>query len=153
MSVDGPAVPAWRAAFDDYPGNVDYWFDTRWNPPGHLLLDVGVTPTGCPRSEGISLMDINNLTPETDTSTHYFWGSSRNYKIDQVNITRMWEQALIMAFAQDKDMLEAQQCAIGNADIMSLKPVSTIADRANIQARRIVARLIEAEQSASHAAS
>ena len=49
---NGDPAPAWKMAFDDYDKPVDHWGYTRWDAPAHLLLDVGVSPVGRPRSEG-----------------------------------------------------------------------------------------------------
>lgn len=148
MSRDGPAVAAWKAAFDNYEGHVDYWFNMRWDAPGSMLLDVGVTPTGEQREAGVYIFDVNNLTPETDTTTHYFYGHARNYRIDDPSVTTMWREALAYAFDQDRRMLEAQQRNIGNVDLMTLKPVMNKADHAAVQARRIVQRMVQRESGA-----
>jgi hypothetical protein len=59
---------------------VDNWLDMRWDPPALLRLDSGVTPTGKPREEGgAGSMSAHILTPETETSTHYFYANSREY--------------------------------------------------------------------------
>lgn len=151
MSRDGPAVSAWKAAFGGYEGHVDYWFNMRWDAPGGMLLDVGVTPTGKDREAGVYIFDVNNLTPETDSSTHYFYGHARNYQIADPAVTQMWREALAFAFDQDRRMLEAQQRNIGNVDLMELRPVMNKADHASVQARRIMKRLIDAEASTTQA--
>lgn len=78
---DGVAPPAWAAAFDDYADNVDHWAYMRWDPPGNLLLDVGVTPVGKTRGEGVWLYGCDLLTPKDATTTWYFWSFVRNYKV------------------------------------------------------------------------
>jgi phenylpropionate dioxygenase-like ring-hydroxylating dioxygenase large terminal subunit len=146
MSENNPAVSAWKAAFDNYEGNVDYWFNTRWDAPGSMLLDVGVTPTGKHRDQGVYIFDVNNLTPETDRSTHYFYGHARSYRVGDAATTQFWREALAFAFDQDRLMLEAQQRNIGDVDLMQLKPVMNKGDRAAVAARRILDRMIELEQ-------
>ena len=61
---------------------VDMWMGVRWDPPGLHRLDVGVTPAGRPREEGIGREGSHILTPETESTTHYFFASSRNYKLN-----------------------------------------------------------------------
>lgn len=143
---DAPAVPAWKAAFDDYEGNVDLWMDMYWSAGSNLMLDVGVTPTGAAREDGIGIMGLDCLTPETETTTHYFYGAARRYRIDEPAVTAFWLQALDYAFDQDRRMIEAVQKNMGGEwDILSMKPVINKADRAALHARRIVARLIKAQ--------
>ena len=61
----------------------------RWNPPGNLLLDVGMTTVGGRPEEGLSIPTTHLLTPETETSSHYFWAMSRNFRTDD----RPWRRA------------------------------------------------------------
>ena len=44
--ADGRAPPAWAKVFGDYHDPVDHWLNMRWDAPAHMLLDVGITPTG-----------------------------------------------------------------------------------------------------------
>lgn len=144
---DAAAVPAWKMAFNDFDGKCDLWMDMRWSAPSCLLLDVGVTPTGCPRDDGIAVLGLNNLTPETATTTHYFWGHARKYRIKEESVSTFWEMAMTHAFAQDKRVIEAQQAAIKAGDLMDLDPILLKGDAAAIQARRIVKRMIDDELS------
>ena len=47
--------------------------------------------------------------------------------------------------AEDKPMIEAQARAMGDAEFWSLKPVLLAGDAAAVRARRLLARMIEAE--------
>ncbi len=42
--------------------HVDYWVNVRWDPPGFMLFDAGVTPAGRDRAEGVELNSIQLLT-------------------------------------------------------------------------------------------
>lgn len=149
---DGPAVPAWRLAFDDYDGNVDLWMDMYWEAGANMILDVGVTPTGKARDDGIAIFGLDCLTPETATSTHYFFGAAHKYRSQEPAVTAFWMKALEYAFNQDKAIVEAVQSRMqGEWDILKMNPVVNKADHAAIQARRIVQRLIDEEgQHAPH---
>jgi vanillate O-demethylase monooxygenase subunit len=57
----------------------------------------------------------------------------------------MFSQAADAIFAQDKPILEAQQRLVGEQDIFDLKPVSFSGDLLPIEARRILSRLIKAQ--------
>src|SRR5689334_869176 len=52
----------------------------RWSAPSILLLDTGITERGGEPEQGVSIPSVHLLTPETDTTTHYFWGFLRNRK-------------------------------------------------------------------------
>jgi vanillate O-demethylase monooxygenase subunit len=145
-SLDAPAVPAWKAAFDDYEGNVDLWMDMYWEAGSNLILDVGVTPTSRPREEGVGIWQLDCLTPETATSTHYFYGVAHRYRIDEPAITSFWMQALDYAFNQDRRIVEAVQKNMnGQWDILTMSPAVNKADRAALQARRILRRMMKEE--------
>ena len=49
------------------------------------------------------------MTPETSTSTHYFWWLGRNYNQDNVSLTQWMKDANARTFLEDKTVLEAQQ--------------------------------------------
>ena len=146
---DGLAPPAWDAMFGHYGKPVDHWLNMRWDAPANMLLDVGITPTGKHRDEGIWVYGTDILTPETETSTHYFWAISREYARDDEAASDAWRAAIAGAFdGQDRPMLEAQQAMIGDAEFESLKPALIRADLGTVKARRKLRELIAAEQGA-----
>lgn len=139
---DGLAPPAWDQMFDNYGKPVDHWLDMRWDPPAHMLLDVGVTPTGRPRAEGISVLGTDILTPETETTTHYFWGISRRYQLQNPAAGEAWRDAIKAAFiGQDKPILEAVQSMMGEHSFEELKPVILKPDAGALGCRRILNEL------------
>jgi len=52
---------------------------------------------------------LNAMTPETDTSTHYFWWLGRNYDQGNASLTQWMKDANARTFLEDKAVLEAQQ--------------------------------------------
>ena len=62
----------------------------RWDAPAHMLLDVGITPAGRPREEGIWMYGTDILTPRDAGSTYYFWGVSRAYAQDDPSAGAAW---------------------------------------------------------------
>jgi vanillate O-demethylase monooxygenase subunit len=78
-NTQGPA--SFMRYFDDREAPVDVWMRVRWDPPGLCRLDVGLTPTGRPECEGLRREGSHLLAPETETSTHYFYANTRNYRI------------------------------------------------------------------------
>lgn len=125
----------------------------RWHAPGTLFLDIGATEPGGEPRDGVTLSFLHLLTPETATRTHYFWAAIRNRAVDDVELTNWIQATTERAFAdEDEPMIEAQQENIGpGVDIASLRPVYLSPDLAPAKARRILARLIEAERAAAPA--
>jgi vanillate O-demethylase monooxygenase subunit len=144
---DGLAPPAWDVMFGNYGKPVDHWLYMRWDAPCHMLLDVGVTPVGKPREDGIWMYGTDILTPKNDTSTYYFWGSSRSYGHGDAEADRQWEEAITFAFGQqDKPLLEAQQHMLGlqgATDIDGVDAVLLPTDAGPTRARKIMGKLRE----------
>ena len=143
---DAPPTPPLRLALN-YEKHVDFWMNMRWDPPGLMRFDVGATPAGKPREDGVHNLEMHLLTPETETSTHYFWADARTYGINDPVVEENNRRALEHAFiGQDKPMLEAQQAMMGTAELWSLNPVMLQGDAAALRARRVLARLIGEER-------
>jgi vanillate O-demethylase monooxygenase subunit len=144
---DAPAPPVWDALFGDYGKNVDHWLDMRWDPPGNMLLDVGVTPAGHPRSHGISTLGLDILTPETATRTHYFWAMTRDFGQQDPQLDDLITGATDQAFLhEDLPMLEAVQTQMGARTFDEMKPLLLPFDEGAVRARRVVAAVLQAKR-------
>lgn len=123
--------------------HVDYWVNVRWDPPGILSFDAGITPAGRDRGEGVALNSAQLLTPEHETSTHYFWRMYRNYRLGDQVLTAGIEQMVTAAFhTEDEPMVAAVQERMRGSELMDLKPVLLAVDGGAIRARRILEELI-----------
>jgi phenylpropionate dioxygenase-like ring-hydroxylating dioxygenase large terminal subunit len=144
---NGRVTPIVGKFMDDPDLIVDRWTEIRWDPPCLIRLNSGATPTGRPRSDGIQLYGTHLLTPETDTSTHYFYAHARAFKQDDPKtdeLVREWQR---VAFnEEDKPIIEAQQRNLGTRDLMSLRPVLLSSDAGAIRIRRVLAKCIEGER-------
>jgi vanillate O-demethylase monooxygenase subunit len=136
--------------FPDPDTLIDYWLRVRWDAPSLCHLDIGASLPGRGEAEGIWRRGFHLLTPETETSTHYFYASTRNYRVNDVEEDRAigeWQQ--VGFHQQDKPMLEAVQQMMGTTDLMSLRPIVLSSDKAAIRARHILAGLIQLEEAAA----
>lgn len=89
----------------------------------------------------------HHLTPVSPTRTLYYWTVVRNHGVDDPAVAAFWQGSIDYAFAvQDKPMIEAQQAILGDRHVDDLNPVAIPADLAGAKARRMLARLIAAEQ-------
>ena len=91
--IDAPAPPTFVKA-GGFTGNVDRWQIINFTPPAFLRLDVGATPTGTGAPEGrrvggIGMWNLNAITPETETTSHYFWGQAHNFDVGNPKTTDM----------------------------------------------------------------
>jgi phenylpropionate dioxygenase-like ring-hydroxylating dioxygenase large terminal subunit len=150
---DGLAPPAWDAVFGNYGKPVDHWLYMRWDAPAHMLLDVGITPTGQAREGGVWIYGTDILTPKDAGSTYYFWGVSASNGNDGPHVGALWTQAIEAAFGgQDKPMIEAQHALIrqrGGNDIEDVDSVFLQSDAGPERCRRELRKLIQAEGRAS----
>jgi len=124
----------------------DGWAHMRWSAPSILFLDVGITELGGKPEDGVSIPSVHLLTPETDNTTHYFWGFLRDRRTDDEGVSEQIRKLGLQAFEQeDKPIIEAQQRNMSSNDIMSLGPALLQPDGAAVQVRRALKRLIESE--------
>ena len=146
--IPGSEVPAaYRAYFPDDPSlRVDYSVNFRWLPPALVRNSVSLIPVGRTAEEGILRTGTHLMTPETETTTHYFFCHTRNFSLDDEKVDeriRWWQKAGLTD--QDGTMIEATQQVMGTADLDALKPVLLSIDVAAVRVRRVLKALIEGE--------
>ena len=137
----------WRLLRGEYQGTMDHWLDVRWNAPALLTNDVGITLHGAAREEGIEIKNSHFLTPETETTTHYFWSTVRGFALDNAQIDEQIRIGTEYLFTQeDEVILMALQEAMGDREFWSMKPALLPLDVGVVEVRRALSRLIAAEQ-------
>ena len=83
------------------------------------------------------------LTPETDTTTHYFFMQAHKFRLDDATITESIYQSLCTAFEEDRRIIEAQQQMILRTPPAPMQAIA--ADAALSQYRWLLQRMCEAE--------
>jgi vanillate monooxygenase len=153
------APPFWQMALrgnglpDDQP--VDRWQICHFNPPSHVMIEVGVALAGRggyhadPKDKASSIV-VDFITPETETSIWYFWGMARNFQPHDEALTAKIREGQGKIFSEDLAMLEGQQANLLRHPGRKLLGLNT--DAGGVQARRILDRLIAAERGESVAA-
>ncbi|EQB14948.1 Rieske 2Fe-2S domain-containing protein [Sphingobium lactosutens] len=112
------APPFWQLALrgaglpDDQL--VDRWQICRFSLPSHVMIEVGVALEGQGGYEADDAMKaasivVDFITPETETSHHYFWGMARRFGVDDPALTDTIREGQGKIFSEDLDMLEQQQ--------------------------------------------
>lgn len=148
---DGEPPPVWGKLMSDQlktdvDARVDHWLYMRWDAPAHMLLDVGITPVGRTREDGVWVYAAHHLTPVSKTRSLYHWAIVRNHGIGDEQVEDFWRMSIDAAFVgQDKPIIEAQQAAMGERGIEELNLVAIPADIAGGKARRALNRLIADE--------
>lgn len=142
--------PALDMLFESGGQPVDRWLDVVWTAPANMHLTVGVTPAGSPERIGKENPGVHLMTPETETTTHYFWSNARDFRRDDADLHAAMEQGLRYAFEhQDKPMIEAVGESMGGEDFWDLRPAILACDAGAIRARRVLRKMISDEQAAS----
>lgn len=126
----------------------DRWQVCRFNLPSQVMIDVGVALTGqggqqAPQSKRAAAIVVDLITPETETSCHYFWGMARNFNVNDNALTDSMRESQGKIFAEDMEVLEEQQKSLlRNPDRRLL---SLNIDAGGVHARRLLDRMIAAE--------
>ncbi|MBT9486978.1 MAG: aromatic ring-hydroxylating dioxygenase subunit alpha [Rubrivivax sp.] len=149
---DVPPSPYWQSFRDGLEGRFERWFDYHFVLPGTLLMDSGGRPMDAPDDDSrtVRLHSCQTLTPETATSTHYFFQQScqrRDFERAPDTVGRMY-QTLVRAFHEDKDMISAQYRAILATPDLPMRPVPLF-DGAVGQFRGLVSQWVDAERAAA----
>jgi vanillate O-demethylase monooxygenase subunit len=141
-----PAPVACRPPFQEGE-EVDHWLDMRWNSPASMKLDIGATLPGRPREDGFHVGgQAHIVTPETQTTSHYFTASARHHHIDDTEMDAVLSELFRQAFdVEDKPIIEAAYANLDGGDFWDLKPVSLGVDTGGTRARRMIQKLKKEE--------
>jgi vanillate O-demethylase monooxygenase subunit len=143
-----PGVKAPAHTFGIYPRDMitDHWLDMRWQAPASMLLEIGATPPGAKREEGVIVRQAHVLTPETEKTSHYFWATTRTTATSTPEGDAMLRGLMTQAFdVEDKPMIEAAYHNLNGEDFWERKPVFLGVDAGGARARRLIQRLKAAE--------
>ncbi len=148
--MDRPAAPFYQKA-GEFEGNVDRWLITTSDMPGYIVNHAGCVRKGAPMNvgeidekDGVEMKVMNLPTPETETSTHYFYAHARHFKIDSPDWDEVYRTQFTQVFLEDERVLNAQQAMMSrmpNADQIDIN-----ADAPNMQVRKLMDEMIAAEQ-------
>lgn len=125
---------------------LDRWFIYDFLLPGTLLMHSGGRPVDDPPDDlrnAVRLHSCQTLTPETETSTHYFFEQSHPSDQGDDSLTEGIFQSIVTAFNEDRDMITAQHRNILREPDKPMLPLPI--DGALVQFRRILAQRVAAE--------
>ncbi len=124
---------------------TDQWTDVTWTAPSTMLLRVGATLQGEPREAGANSANLHLATPETATTMHYWYWSTREFAVSAEENVVLKQVVEGIFRGEDKPMLELQQQRVGEADLWSLRPLVLPCDTGAVRVRRKLQALISAE--------
>lgn len=150
--VDNVPPPPFYQRFRSFDSNLDRWFVYEFLLPGTLLMHSGGRPVADARddlSRAVQLHSCQTLTPETETTTHYFFQQSHRAGHGDASVTQSIYDSLITAFNEDRDMITAQHRNILRNPDAPMLPLAM--DAALVQFRRLLMQRVQAEQATTPA--
>lgn len=136
-----------------FDGKVDRWQIYEWNPPAFMRMDAGSAPAGTGAPEGrvgpeaMRFRHTSVQTPETLSTTHYFFCQAHGFGLDEPALTDAIHQDVVTAFAEDRAIIESQQRVLDAAP--GFKPVASVHDQALNLARFMLKQRLDQEAKAS----
>jgi vanillate O-demethylase monooxygenase subunit len=141
-------APPFYTQTTGFPGRINRWHTNHFTPPGFHVIENGSMPADAPdRSHALERKVLNLITPETRTSSHYFWGIVRQFRRYDRLLDQTIREGIVRTFNQDKSILEAQQRAIGLDPDNASFPVSIRVDAGPTQGRKLVKTMLAREAS------
>jgi vanillate O-demethylase monooxygenase subunit len=147
-----PAMHIFSKLMPDPEGEARMFFDITWHQPANIQLSVGAIqgPGNLDLKDCVGQYDLHVTTPETETTTHYWFSTRRNHMEEDGDFNAFKIQAMHNAFVdEDFPILEATEAEMQTNDLFSLNPVLMSNDIAPVKVRRLLQRLINEENGAA----
>ena len=142
--MPGCPAPPFYQKLKGYDGQIDRMHRIIFRPPSTIVIESKSTPTGSnDPDDGLEYRVLCAITPETDTTTHFFWAVPRNFNPEQP-VTEMMYQGSKAVFEEDIDVLNRQQEVLTRMD-GAVGWQNIHSDAGAVYARRVVDELLAAE--------
>jgi phenylpropionate dioxygenase-like ring-hydroxylating dioxygenase large terminal subunit len=135
--------------YGNFTGPIDRWQSYYLYLPNISLVDMGGIDAGKPRDEESRNTQYRSLsyaalTPETGSTTHYFWFVLRSFAPGDEQVSKDMCAAYVATFDEDRALLgEIQRNKRCNADAV---PLRLAIDNAGIRLNRSLQKLVDAER-------
>ena len=127
-----------------YTDKIIHRQTTEFTPGCNIIIRLrGNSSLGTSENLKNGFRVINAMTPETGTSTHYFWWLGRDYDQNNSPLTQWMKDANARTFLEDKIILEAQQKNITHNPEQT--PIPSPADKGITLASNLTDELIKRE--------
>jgi phenylpropionate dioxygenase-like ring-hydroxylating dioxygenase large terminal subunit len=131
-----------------YPPDMDtdHWLDMRWNAPASMHLEIGATPAGGTRTDGVIAQQAHIVTPASATTSHYFWATTRTHDLMSAEVDGFLLTLFGQAFdEEDKPIIKAAYDNLEGQDFWEAKPLSLGIDAGGTRARRKIQAMFKSE--------
>jgi phenylpropionate dioxygenase-like ring-hydroxylating dioxygenase large terminal subunit len=136
-------APATYAQAWPYKGLIDRWQEIDFHVTYLAIwtgaVDADTDPLEDPERGGLHMRGFHGVTPETDSSSHYFWSMASTSHPDMPDNRQLVYDQTEQTFAEDKVIIEAQyqnMCRFGKQPLIDIH-----VDAGPNRARRIIDRL------------
>ena len=143
--------------FGGYTGNIDRWQISEFSPPSSFIIDNGSAasgtgaPEGKPGEQRWGFIVCHGITPETETTTNYFWALAHEAFTEDLAAIEEFHRQSQHVIGEDIAVFIAQQRII---DLDPDAPTVDIRyDAGPLQARRVIDQLLAAQSVGERAAS
>jgi phenylpropionate dioxygenase-like ring-hydroxylating dioxygenase large terminal subunit len=145
LMPDSPPPPTYTAAWP-FGATCERWQEIEFDVT-HLriwtgAIEPGTDPLDDPKRGGLHMRGFHGITPETETTAHYFWSMASNKHPDMPETIGTVLQQVQATFDEDRVVIEAQyknMVQFGTAATWTDIHVDVGANRA----RRIISKLVE----------
>ena len=108
------------------------------------MAPVGNGGYEAPNDKKVYSVVVDFITPETETSIHYFWGMARKFNPNDKALTATIREGQGKIFGEDLEMLEKQQHNLSANPERKLLMLNI--DAGGLRSRKVIERLIAQEQ-------
>ena len=130
------------------PERLDSFSGVRWQAPANMLLKIHFLSLDPLNPAERRIWGAELITPETETTCHYFWGTARNFRQHDDEFGKMLGDITAQVFTDEDGAMiaEVQENMGDQCDLIALRPVVLPTDQAAIRTRMILNKLIRQEQ-------
>lgn len=126
-----------------FAGKIDRWQEIEFRVSHFLIwtggMDAGSGDLNDPARPGFHMQGFHGITPETDTTSFYFWTISSNKNPARPDMVDTIHRASSFTFDEDRAVIEAQYANIARFPGVPMTGIQV--DAAPNRARRIIQRL------------
>jgi phenylpropionate dioxygenase-like ring-hydroxylating dioxygenase large terminal subunit len=135
-----------------FKGKIDRWQEFELVAPSNVLQWSGGIDAGngaedpAKRVGGVQIRIFHGITPETDTTSFYFWSAAHGHCTEDPMVTERMYQDIDVTIKEDAVVLGEQEKNLTRYPDRDYVDIE--ADNARLQARRYIERRIADEQAA-----
>ncbi|RKE38673.1 vanillate O-demethylase monooxygenase subunit [Paraburkholderia sp. BL23I1N1] len=142
-----PASP-FHIRLGSFPADamLDRFTEVTWHPPGTMKLTSAFGQVGSAERDFSKTVGAHIMTPETRSTSHYFYSTMRNFRMEDDAFNKEYGRIRDHIFAsEDGSMIAAIQDRMDNRELFELRPLSLKIDHAAVRVRRRLDTMLKNE--------